>query len=133
MVESISCFDLDLLPSCFPLPRPMPRISKLTPAMLFMSRPACAVALVPSTLKLGDRGRSNNDIIFETPLGITLLCAKQPRDTYIGKIGLLSAAAHHITMPIVDALANTKRVRVHCCALWCHDAEELINTQVLLK
>ena len=36
--------------------------------MLFLSRPACAVALAPSTLKLGGRGRSNNDIIFEKPL-----------------------------------------------------------------
>ena len=90
---------------------------------------ACAVNIEIG----GARGRSNNDIIFETRLGITLTCTKQPGDTYIGKIGLLSVAAHYITMPIADALASTKPVRVSCCALWCHDAEELINTQVLLK
>ena len=48
-------------------------------------------------------------------------------------IGLLSIAARYITMPIADVLASTKPGRVHCSALSCHDAEELTNTQVLLK
>ena len=61
-------------PAAIMISTPAPRAPnfKVDSTMLFLSRPAYAAALVPSTLKFGVRGRSDNNIIFEITIGLML-------------------------------------------------------------